>query len=94
MDRIYAECPLKSGYKDMLTSPYDTAGVQHSLTKNNRFPENNYGKFTQKGTNYQNIIEAKKAAEQARIAEAEVTKAADNKPSKKLSKNLPLHAQK
>lgn len=27
MDRIYAECPLKSGYKDMLTSPYDTAGV-------------------------------------------------------------------
>lgn len=76
MDRIYAECPLKSGYKDMLTSPYDTAGVQHSLTKNNRFPENNYGKFTQKGTNYQNIIEAKKAAEQARIAEAEVTKAA------------------
>lgn len=62
MDRIYAECPLKSGYKDMRTRPYDTVGVQHSLTRTNGYTETNYGKFTQKGTNYQNITEAKKAA--------------------------------
>lgn len=62
MDRIYAECPLKSGYKDMRTRPYDTVGVQHSLTRTNGYTETNSGKFTQKGTNYQNITEAKKAA--------------------------------
>lgn len=89
MDRVYAEYPLKSGYKDMRTSPYDTVGVQHSLTKNNRFPENNYGKFTQKGTNYQNIIEAKKAAEQARIAEAEAAKKAEQEAAEKLAASRP-----
>lgn len=62
MDKVYAEYPLKSGYKDMQTRPYDTVGVQHSLTLTNGYTETNYGKFTQKGTNYQNITEAKKAA--------------------------------
>lgn len=62
MDRVYAEYPLKSGYKDMRTRPYDTVGVQHSLTLTNGYTETNYGTFTQKGTNYQNITEAKKAA--------------------------------
>lgn len=76
MDKVYAEYPLKSGYKDMQTRPYDTVGVQHSLTRSNGFTETNYGKFSQKGTNYLNTIEAKKAAEQAKIAEAEAAKAA------------------
>lgn len=62
MDKVYSEYPLKSGYKDMRTRPYDTVGVQHSLTLTNGYTETNYGKFTQKGTNYQNITEAKKAA--------------------------------
>ncbi|MEI3268775.1 MAG: hypothetical protein V8R70_06340 [Candidatus Gastranaerophilaceae bacterium] len=62
MDKVYSEYPLKSGYKDMRTRPYDTVGVQHSLTRTNGYTETNYGKFTQKGTNYQNITEAKKAA--------------------------------
>lgn len=62
MDKVYAEYPLKSGYKDMQTRPYDTVGVQHSLTLTNGYTETNYRKFTQKGTNYQNITEAKKAA--------------------------------
>ncbi len=62
MDKVYAEYPLKSGYKDMRTRPYDTVGVQHSLTLTNGYTETNYGTFTQKGTNYQNITEAKKAA--------------------------------
>lgn len=60
MDKVYSEYPLKSGYKDMRTRPYDTVGVQHSLTRTNGYTETNYGKFTQKGTNYQNITEAKK----------------------------------
>lgn len=62
MDKVYSEYPLKSGYKDMRTRPYDTVGVQHSLTLTNGYTETNYGTFTQKGTNYQNITEAKKAA--------------------------------
>ncbi len=76
MDRVYAEFPLTSSYQDMGTRPHNTAGVQHSITWDGGRPENNYYKFTQNGTNYQNIIEAKKAAEQARIAEAEAAKAA------------------
>ena len=88
MDRVYAEYPLKSGYKDMGTRPYDTQGVQHSLKRANGYTEDNYGKFTQKGTNYQNIIEAKKAAEQARIAEAEAAKAAAIKAEQEAAKKL------
>lgn len=93
MDRVYAEYPLKSGYQDMRTRPYDTVGVQHSLTRGNGYTETNYGKFTQKGTNYQNTIDAKKAAEQARIAEAEAAKAAaikaEQEAAEKLAASLP-----
>ena len=88
MDRVYAEYPLKSGYKDMQTRPYDTVGVQHSLTRSNGFTETNYGKFSQKGTNYLNTIEAKKAAEQAKIAEAEAAKAAAIKTEQEAAEKL------
>ena len=88
MDRVYAEYPLKSGYQDMRTRPYDTVGVQHSLTRGNGYTETNYGKFTQKGTNYQNTIDAKKAAEQARIAEAEAAKAAAIKAEQEAAERL------
>ena len=82
------EYPLKSGYQDMRTRPYNTVGVQHSLTRGNGYTENNYGKFTQKGTNYQNTIDAKKAAEQARIAEAEAAKAAAIKAEQEAAERL------
>lgn len=89
MDKVYSEYPLKSGYKDMRTRPYDTVGVQHSLTLTNGYTETNYGTFTQKGTNYQNIIETKKAAEQARIAEAEAAKKAEQEAAEKLAASRP-----
>ena len=88
MDKVYSEYPLKSGYKDMQTRPYDTVGVQHSLTRSNGFTETNYGKFSQKGTNYLNTIEAKKAAEQAKIAEAEAAKAAAIKTEQEAAEKL------
>lgn len=88
MDKVYSEYPLKSGYKDMQTRPYDTVGVQHSLTRSNGYTETNYGKFSQKGTNYLNTIEAKKAAEQAKIAEAEAAKAAAIKAEQEAAEKL------
>lgn len=88
MDKVYAEYPLKSGYQDMRTRPYNTVGVQHSLTRGNGYTETNYGKFTQKGTNYQNTIDAQKAAEQARIAEAEAAKAAAIKAEQEAAEKL------
>ena len=100
MDKVYAEYPLKSGYKDMLTDPRNTVGVQHSRRRGEGYIENNYNKFTQKGTNYQNITEAKKAAEQTRIAEAKSRKAeqeaakaaaikAEQEAAEKLAASLP-----
>lgn len=82
-DRVYAEYPLKSGYRDMLESPYNTKGIQHSLDA-----KNNYGNFTQKGTNYEHAVEAKKAAEQAKIAEAEAKKAAVKKAEQEAAERL------
>lgn len=87
MDRVYEEYPLKNGYKDMITRPSDNK-VQHSLTLSNGYTETNYGMFTQKGTNYQNIIEAKKAAEQARIAQVEAAKAAAIKAEQEAAEKL------
>ena len=87
-DRVYAEFPLTSSYQDMGTRPHNTAGVQHSITWDGGRPENNYYKFTQQGTNYQNLLDAKKAAEQARIAEAEAAKAAAIKAEQEAAEKL------
>lgn len=88
MDKVYAEYPLTNSYKDMLTNPVNTEGVQHSLTPRDGYTKTNYGKFAQKGTNYENVIEAKKAAEQAKIAEAEAAKAAAVKAEQEAAEKL------
>ena len=74
MDNVYSECKVGSGYKDMIKRPDQTEGVQHLRTRTDGYTENNYYKFGQKGTNYDNIINAKKAVEEAKIAEAKAAK--------------------
>lgn len=91
MDRVYAEYPLSSGYKDMVTRPDETVGIQHSLIHNDGYTErhyDNYSKFAQKETNFQKTVAAKEAAEKTRIAEAEAAKAAAIKAEQEATEKL------
>ena len=56
-DKVYAEYPLTSGSKGMLTNPNENQYIQHALDG-----KNNYGRFVQKETNYEKIIAAKEQA--------------------------------